>query len=204
MDTAGDLLIEATASGLDRVLSGVSYALAPNLEQLALTGSAAINGTGNGLNNLLTGNGGANVLKGLAGIDSLTGGAGNDQLFGGSANDILTGGNGNDRFIFDGALGTSNIDHVTDFARGLDRLVLDDDIFARLGVGTATGTSISSANFKVGAAASDSNDYLIYNPTTDKLLYDSDGNGTRAAVPIATIPLAGTMALAASDFLLVA
>ena len=45
--------------------------------------------------------------------------------------------------------------------------------------------------------------YLIYNPATDKLYYDNDGNGARAAVQIATITLSGAAAPAYSDFLLV-
>ena len=81
--------------------------------------------------------------------------------------------------------------------------MLDDDIFGKLGVGTAAGKGINSANFKVGTAAGDSNDYLIYNPSTDKLFYDVDGSGSRAAVQIATVTLAGSAAPTYKDFLLV-
>lgn len=150
-----------------------------------------------------TGDGLGNVLSGGAGLDTLIGGAGNDQLFGGLGKDKLTGGTGNDRFVFDTALGSSNIDTVTDFIKGTDKIVLDDDIFAKLGTGNATGKAIAAANYKVGTAAGDANDYLIYNPATDKLYYDNDGNGARAAVQIATITLSGTTAPAFSDFLLV-
>ena len=52
-----------------------------------LTGTGAINGTGNELDNVLGGNTGANVLTGAAGNDSLNGGAGNDTLIGGTGND---------------------------------------------------------------------------------------------------------------------
>jgi Ca2+-binding RTX toxin-like protein len=133
----------------------------------------------------------------------LTGGSGNDQLFGGLGNDPLTGGTGADRFVFDSALSRTNIDRITDFAKGSDKLVLDDDIFGKLGAGTAAGKGINSANFKVGTAAGDSNDYLVYNPATDKLFYDVDGNGSRAAVQIATITLSGATAPTYKDFLLV-
>ena len=74
---------------------------------------------------------------------------------------------------------------------------------AKLGVGTTAGKTISSANYKIGAAASDANDYLIYNPATDRLYYDNDGNGAHAAVQVATITMSGTTAPAFSDFLLV-
>ncbi|MFD1882096.1 hypothetical protein [Paracoccus pacificus] len=74
----GDTITEAANAGTDRVLSSVSYTLGPNLEDLILTGTAAINGTGNELANRITGNAAANVLNGGAGQDSMTGGDGND------------------------------------------------------------------------------------------------------------------------------
>ena len=49
-----------------------------SVENLALTGTGNINGTGNALNNVITGNGGANALNGGAGADNMRGGAGND------------------------------------------------------------------------------------------------------------------------------
>jgi hypothetical protein len=50
---------------------------------LTLTGTAAIDGTGNTLDNTINGNGGANVLSGLEGNDTLNGNGGDDRLFGG-------------------------------------------------------------------------------------------------------------------------
>ncbi len=54
---------------------------------LTLTGTAAINGTGNARDNLITGNAAANQLVGLGGNDTLNGGAGNDTMAGGVGND---------------------------------------------------------------------------------------------------------------------
>ena len=73
---------EPVASGRDKVLSSVNWTLGANVEDLTLTGTANINGTGNALSNVITGNAGDNVLDGgpnAAGVgDLLIGGAGND------------------------------------------------------------------------------------------------------------------------------
>jgi Ca2+-binding RTX toxin-like protein len=61
------------------------------VENLTLTGTGSVNGTGNSLANVITGNAGGNTLAG---------GAGNDTLAGGHGNDILNGGTGNDLFQF--------------------------------------------------------------------------------------------------------
>ncbi len=62
--------------GIDRVIADVSFTLSGNVENLTLIGSAAINGTGNGLNNIIKGNTGANVLAGGRGNDTYHVGAG--------------------------------------------------------------------------------------------------------------------------------
>ena len=88
VDNAGDTVIENIAEGIDSVSASVSYALSNNVENLTLTGSTAINATGNSLNNMLMGNASANVLDGGAGNDTLNGGAGADTLLGGLGDDL--------------------------------------------------------------------------------------------------------------------
>ncbi|WP_427501722.1 S8 family serine peptidase (plasmid) [Methylomonas sp. MED-D] len=78
VENAGDTILELMNSGIDAVKSSVSYALADNVENLGLTGTAALNATGNSLNNVLYGNTGANTLKGGGGADTMRGGQGND------------------------------------------------------------------------------------------------------------------------------
>jgi Ca2+-binding RTX toxin-like protein len=87
VDNVGDTVTENAGEGTDAVVASVAWTLGGNVENLTLTGGAAINGTGNGLDNALTGNLNANVLDGGAGNDTLDGGGGNDTLIGGAGND---------------------------------------------------------------------------------------------------------------------
>jgi hypothetical protein len=110
VDSATDTITELTNGGTDTIQSSVTYTIAAlvNVENLTLTGAAAINGTGNSGNNVIIGNTGNNILNG---------GAGNDILTGGTGKDTLTGELGVDRFDYrtltDSLL--SNFDVVTDF-----------------------------------------------------------------------------------------
>lgn len=88
VDNVLDIVVESQNEGTDLVYSGVTYALVDNVENLTLTGTAAISGHGNALSNVLTGNSGANVLYGYEGDDTLNGGAGADTMVGGEGNDI--------------------------------------------------------------------------------------------------------------------
>ena len=106
---AGDTITENADAGTDTVMSTVTIAaLAPNVENLTLTGNANIDGTGNGLNNVITGNSGNNVLKG---------GAGNDRLYGGAGSDTLDGEAGSDTYIIDA---DSGADAISDTGTGLN------------------------------------------------------------------------------------
>lgn len=101
LDNTGDIVDESIAGsdGVDTVLSSFSVELGSanirgDLENLALTGIANINGIGNDLNNTLNGNWGNNVLIGLGGNDRIFGGGGSDRLDGGGDDDQLSGGEG--------------------------------------------------------------------------------------------------------------
>ena len=112
------------------------------------------------------------------------------------ADDTLTGGAGNDAFVFNTALGSTNRDIISDFRNASgnnDTIHLDNAIFSQLGGDGA----LNAAFFKAGAAT-DGNDYIIYNQATGALSYDADGSGRHAAIQFAT--LTNKPVLTAADF----
>jgi Ca2+-binding RTX toxin-like protein len=89
----GDTTIEAANGGTDTVQSAITWTLASEMENLTLTGAAAINGTGNASNNVITGNSAANTLSGAAGDDQYR------YNVGGGADRVIET-TGNDRIVF--------------------------------------------------------------------------------------------------------
>jgi len=132
----------------------------------------------------LSGGGGNDTLSGLGADDTLIGGKGGDLLTGGEGKDRLTGGDGHDAFVFQEA-GNANADTITDFATGIDKILLDDSMFTSLAP-NATG-GLKAANFHIGTSAGDANDHVIYDPGAGKLYYDRDGKGGEAKQLIATL-----------------
>ncbi len=187
------------SNGIDLINASISYVLDSELENLTLTGTTALTGTGNEFNNVLNGNNGNNLLNGLGGNDSLVGNGGNDTLSGGLGKDNLNGGVGQDKFLFNVAPGINNADTIIGYVAVDDTIVLENAIFTKL---TATGV-INASNLvaKANPIAVDANDFLLYNTTTGVLSYDANGNAAGAAVQIAT--LSGAPALTATDFLIV-
>ena len=202
VDNSADRVVELAGAGNDTVNASASFGLGANVENLILTGGAAINGTGNAIANTITGNDAANVLVGMGGADTLSGGLGNDSLKGGTGNDELTSGDGNDVFFFVENPGPGSADVITDFASGADRMRLDDARFTAIG---ALGNfALNDARFVAGAeltGGQDADDRIVYNSTTGALYYDADGDGACAGLLDAT--LQGAPALAAADFVAV-
>jgi Ca2+-binding RTX toxin-like protein len=90
IDNAGDVVTEAAAAGTDLVQSSITYTLGSDVENLTLTGVAAINATGNALANIITGNSAANIIDGAAGADTMAGGASDDTYIVDSSTDKVT------------------------------------------------------------------------------------------------------------------
>lgn len=131
-------------AGADTVNSTVDFTLPSDVERLNLIGTAAINGTGSAMADVIFGNEAINHLAGGAGNDTLYGNGGDDQLQGGDGADFLYGGNGND--VIDGGAGRdklkgaagadvfifTSVDHsskaapdsLQDFQTGVDRVDL--------------------------------------------------------------------------------
>ncbi|MBE9234099.1 hypothetical protein IQ231_21125, partial [Cuspidothrix issatschenkoi LEGE 03284] len=90
VDNTNDTITENANEGIDTIQSSDTYTIAANVENLTLTGTAAINATGNTINNVITGNSGNNTLDGGAGTDTLIGGLGNDTYIVDTTTDIIT------------------------------------------------------------------------------------------------------------------
>ena len=189
VDASGDRVFETTtttsginAGGTDTVQSAVNFNMGSQIgtsfiERLTLTGAAHINGTGNGLANVLTGNAGNNVLNGGLGLDTMLGGAGNDV------------------FVFSSALTLGNVDKINDFGVADDGFMLDDAVFA----GLATGMLAASA-FAVNLTGLAINvlHRIVYETDSGRIYFDADGNGGTASVHFATV--AAGLGLTNADF----
>jgi Right handed beta helix region/RTX calcium-binding nonapeptide repeat (4 copies) len=125
----GDTVIETAGEGIDTVQSAVTFSLVgQEIENLTLTGTTNISGTGNGDANTLTGNNAANTLYGLGRNDMLKGSGGNDFLVGGAGSDTLFGDAGADTFDFnltsESMAGAENRDTVHFFRTQGDKIDL--------------------------------------------------------------------------------
>jgi len=183
VDNVGDKVFDFGIDDGDRVLASISFTLTSSsaierLETTSAAGTGALNLTGNQAAQTILGNAGANILNGREGADTLQG-------FGGS-----------DSFLFDTALGATNIDRIVDFSVAADTIRLENSVFT----GLAAGTLAASAFF-AGTAAHDGSDRILYNAASGALSFDRDGQGGVAAIRFATVTPG--LALTSADFLVV-
>lgn len=132
VDDSGDVIVEVAGGGTDSVIASMSYTLSTEIENGTLSGTGALDLTGNSVANVLAGNSGANRIDGGDGNDQIFGNAGEDTLLGGAGDDQVRGGDGND--ILDGGAG-----------RDVHEGGLGADTF-RLASASDTGTTFATAD----------------------------------------------------------
>jgi Ca2+-binding RTX toxin-like protein len=159
VDSTSDSITELAGEGTDTLVTALSWTLGAtsNIENLTLTGSAKVKGTGNALDNVLIGNSVANTL---------TGGAGNDTLDGGGGADILIGGTGADTYVFGRSSGIDTVQDNDSTAGVVDRVLF--------GAGIVQADTVYQRN-------SNNLEVLIRN-TTDKLILSNWYLGTQYQV----------------------
>lgn len=166
VSSTGDIVVELASGGEDTVRASVTVQLAANVETLELTGTGGIGGTGNALANMIAGNGAANVLDGRLGADTLTGGLGADT------------------FRFTTAFGVGNVDTITDFVAGTDRIEIEAGLIGALGPG-----ALASANFRASSTglAQTPQHRILYDTTTGELFFDADGSDSGERILFAVL-----------------
>src|SRR4030095_9856646 len=143
--------------------------LGANLENLTLSGTAAINGTGNTLDNILIGNTASNTLTGNAGNDTLNGGGGADTLRGGTGHDIYVGDHTGDSVTENANEGTDTVQSTITYTLGanLENLTLT-------GTTVVNGTGNNAGNDTLNGGAG--NDTLV-GGTGNDVYYFGPGAG---------------------------
>jgi Ca2+-binding RTX toxin-like protein len=144
-------------------------------------GSAAINGKGNAIANIITGNGAANMLYADNVVGDSTGG--DDQLIGGGGNDTLFSGDGTN--TLDGGDGAADL---ADYSAFSTALTISFDTFTAEVIKTAGGYDLLSNVENVrGSSAGDAFNISIagkfYGGAGDDIMGDSnDGDGLRGTL----------------------
>ena len=154
--------------GIDTVRTSLSHNLIAPIKKLVLTGTSAIDRTGNGPNNRLIGNTAGNALTALAGNDKLIGNGGTDVLSGGNWADLQKGGGAANTFVFDLLELAINTDQISGFANGTDKFAINATAFGAF-AGDILG-ALDPAAFGLGNRATTNSRHILTNSATDALL----------------------------------
>ena len=102
----------------------------------------------------------------------IEGNSNDNYLYGKDGNDTLTGGSGNDQFIFDTKINAlNNVDVITDFTPGKDKIVLSTSIFKQ-----STGANKADFFSVYGSDTITKDTRILYDQNKGYLYYDADGN----------------------------
>ncbi len=177
------LIFETAGEGFDTAKASLSYTLGAgvSIETLATnadSGKASINLTGNEFDQIVRGNAGNNIIDGKGGADQLWGLAGKDV------------------FEFSTAPGIGNVDRIMDFNVRDDTIWLHHSTFQGLALG-----ALPSGAFAKGAAATQADDRIIYDPRSGDLYFDPDGVGGVDQMLVAN--LGSSLKLTPADFLII-
>ena len=187
----GDVVTELVGGGFDLVKTTLNgFILGANLENLTLTGSTNISGSGNDLANILTGNTGENVLIGGKGNDTLDGGGDQDTLRGGLDNDTYFVDNGADVVEESAGQGKDTVHSTVSYqlkaGQEIETLIFSPSA-AIVGIGNEFGNAITMTGAGkatlVGVVGNDSltgaaNDDLLDGGSENDTLNGGEGRDT--------------------------
>lgn len=141
VDNNTTLVKELADEGIDTVLASVDYTLTNHVENLTLTGTENLSGTGNTMDNIIIGNSGDNIIEGKKGNDTLQGGEGSDTY-------VFNRGDGEDTIIESGS--TYKFTDAISFGTGIN---VEDVKFTKSGndlivsiIGTDNKITIKDSN----------------------------------------------------------
>lgn len=198
VDIAGDVVTESASAGTDLVTAAISYTLGANLENLTLSGTATLTGTGNGDANVITGNRTANLLRGLGGNDTLNGGSGADTLVGGLGDDIYVLDSTSDVVTEAVGEGTdtvqTNLSAYT-MANNIENLTFTNSA-AHTGFGNALDNRLTGNNGNDGLNGGLGADTMIGGLGNDAYTVDNAGDVVTEAVSAGTDTVASSLTYA--------
>jgi Ca2+-binding RTX toxin-like protein len=194
VDSAGDQTIELFGGGIDLISTSGSRTLSANIENLNLSGTANIDGSGNTSANIINGNTGNNILRGYAGVDTLNGGAGNDILIGGTSSDVLNPGSDTVRDIIRFGAATESTGSLRDIVTGMDLngedvfdfTVVPTNINAQVNAGALSLATLNANIASAVNAALSANGAVLFDPSSGDLniaghvylVVDANGDGS--------------------------
>lgn len=192
INVAADTVVAAgatlTADFTNTLVAGTATAFTGDV---VFNGAAELDGhfviTGGAGNDTLTGGAVADTLSGGAGDDSLVGGAGVDVLSGGDGADTVTGGNGADTITLGAGADVvvytavaqssgANVDSITDFVSGEDRLNITLDYTGNVSDLTINTAVSSAAGLSAAQTALTGERGQVVYDTTNSQLYINVNN----------------------------